>query len=159
MIRRIGGRRWQTLHKGVYMIGVIALLHFMLQAKLDVTQPVMMVGLFMMLMGWRTLPTRGMGASAAALVALAVASSIGTALVEATWYHVQNHLTLTDVLQANLSVEDGLRPAAWVLLVGFGVAALRTGRVLLNAEGKLAPHLRKMIGLYLGTSEKRADIA
>ena len=142
MIRRIGGKRWQALHRSVYAIGALALLHFMLQAKLDVTQPVLMTGLFLMLMGWRALQKRGLGDSVAALVALAAASSVGTALLEPMWYHVQNHLEVLDVLQANLSVDDGLRPAVWVLLVGIGTAALRAGCLIVKAKDDLAPRSR-----------------
>ena len=142
MIRRIGGKRWQALHKCVYVIGALALFHFMLQAKLDVTQPVLMTGLFLILMGWRALQKRGLGDSVPALVALAAASSVGTALLESTWYHVQNHLAVPDVLRANLSVDDGLRPAVWVLLVGIGAGVLRAGCVIAKARSNLAPRVR-----------------
>ncbi len=142
MIRRIGGKRWQTLHKSVYIISVLALLHFMLQAKLDITQPSIMLGLFLILMGWRVLQSRGLGHSAPALVGLAAASSVGTAVAEASWYHVLNHLSVADVLWANLSVDDGLRPAALVMLVGLSVAALRAACVLLRSERQPWSHTR-----------------
>ena len=41
MIRRLGPN-WRTLHSLVYGIGVLGLLHFMIQAKADVSEPVMM---------------------------------------------------------------------------------------------------------------------
>ncbi len=147
IIRRIGGKRWQGLHKSVYAIGVLALFHFMLQAKLDVTQPLVMLGLFLILMGWRVLQSRGLGGSVLALVGLAAASGIGTAVAEAIWYHVRNHLSVSDVLQSNPSFDDGLRPAAWVLLLGLQVAALRTACVMVAATRGPWSHTRwRLVG-------------
>ena len=141
MIRRIGGRRWQTLHKSAYASGILALLHFMLQARLDISQPILVVGLFLMLMGWRALQTRGLGDSVAALMVLAATSGIATAVLEASWYQIRNHLSVLVVLEANLSIDEGLRPAVWVLVVGTATAALRAARVALAARrGIPSPH-------------------
>ena len=146
MIRRIGGKRWQTLHKSVYAIGILALLHFMLQAKLDISQPILMVGLFLLLMGWRALQARSLGDTVAALLMLAAASGIATAVLEASWYHFLNHLSVFDVLEANLSIDEGLRPAVWVLVVGLAVAGLRAARVALNARnGIRSPRSRSTL--------------
>ena len=129
MIRRLGSQRWLQLHRAVYGLGVLALLHFMLQAKLDITQPVLMTGLFLIAMGWRLLQMRKWGDNVPALFALAVVAGLGTALVEASWYHLVNHLPFADVLDANLSFDDDLRPAWWVFIAGCGIAALRVGRL------------------------------
>ncbi len=66
MIRRLGPR-WKTLHSLVYGIAAIALLHFMIQAKADVSEPVMMTGFFLILMLFRVLVKRGAPAWGAAL--------------------------------------------------------------------------------------------
>ena len=129
MIRRLGSKRWQQLHRSVYGLGVLALLHFLLQAKLDITQPVLMVGLFLIAMGWRLLQMRKWGDAVPALLGLAVAAGLGTALVEASWYHLVNHLPFADVFDANLSFDDDLRPAWWVFFAGCAIAALRVGRL------------------------------
>src|SRR5487761_85034 len=55
MVRRLGSRRWQALHRFVYLIGVLGLVHFFLQSKLDEWEPTVMIGLFAWLMGWRAL--------------------------------------------------------------------------------------------------------
>ncbi len=39
-IRRLGGRRWNRLHKLVYATGVIAVLHYWWLVKADVTRPI-----------------------------------------------------------------------------------------------------------------------
>ena len=39
-IRRLGGKRWNELHRTVYAIGLLALLHYVWLVKLDITKPV-----------------------------------------------------------------------------------------------------------------------
>ncbi len=139
MIRRIGGKRWQQLHRIVYGLGALALLHFMLQAKLDISQPVLMSGLFLILMGWRALQSRGLGDSVAALIGVAVLAGTGTALIEACWYHAFNRLPIADVIAANLSFDNGPSAAGWVVVCGLGVAVLRIGRLAWNRWGHVLP--------------------
>ena len=107
----------------------------MLQAKLDVFQPVLMTGLFFLMMGWRLLQRRKLGDDLRALPGLAVASAIATALVEAGWYGVVNHLSVGEILAANLSLDDGPRPAVIVLLAGVFLMASRWGRLALVRIG------------------------
>jgi sulfoxide reductase heme-binding subunit YedZ len=38
-IRRLGGRRWNRLHRAIYLAAPLAVLHFYLSVKLDVTLP------------------------------------------------------------------------------------------------------------------------
>jgi methionine sulfoxide reductase heme-binding subunit len=39
MVRRLGGRRWQELHRTIYAIAMIAVLHFWWMVKLDTREP------------------------------------------------------------------------------------------------------------------------
>lgn len=39
MIRRLGGQRWQRLHRLAYVAAVLAVLHFLWLVKLDITEP------------------------------------------------------------------------------------------------------------------------
>lgn len=39
MIRRLGGKRWKQLHRSVYLIGILAILHFLWLVKADVREP------------------------------------------------------------------------------------------------------------------------
>ena len=41
MVRRLGGRRWQQLHRAVYVVAVAALAHFWWLVKIGYTQPLM----------------------------------------------------------------------------------------------------------------------
>jgi sulfoxide reductase heme-binding subunit YedZ len=120
MVRRLGPA-WQRLHRLVYPITALALLHYFIQSKIDVTQPVLMTGFFVWLMGFRLLARRAVPGPAG-LAGLAVAASLLTALIEAGWYGVATGAMPLRVLAANLDVSLGLRPAAWVLLAGLAVA-------------------------------------
>jgi sulfoxide reductase heme-binding subunit YedZ len=128
MIRRIGPARWNRLHTLAYPIGLLALLHYMLQTKLDVSKPLLLVGLFLWLMGWRLLQRFKRGDSVPALMALAFVAPAVTALFEAGWYHLRNGIDVVDVLSADLSFDDGLRPVWLVLIAGLAVVALRAAR-------------------------------
>jgi methionine sulfoxide reductase heme-binding subunit len=53
MVRRLGGKRWQRLHQSIYVIGLLALVHFFQQTKADVWLPTFVAGLFGWLIGYR----------------------------------------------------------------------------------------------------------
>lgn len=129
-VRRLGGRRWQRLHRIVYGIGVLALVHFALQSKIDVTEAMLMAGLFLWLMGYRLLAPKGGAPSLPRLALLAGAAALGTALLEAGWYAVGTGVPPWPVLLANLDTSFGLRPALWVGIAGLGAGLLRAARLL-----------------------------
>src|SRR5208282_5972200 len=117
MIRRLGGERWKTLHSLVYAIAAIALLHFMIQAKADVSEPVMMTGFFAILMLFRAVMKRGAPAWVAELAAAVVSPPL-TALIEAAWYALVRHIPFWEVLGANVDPDMAFRPSAYVALGG-----------------------------------------
>lgn len=123
-IRRLGGPRWNRLHQLVYPATALALLHFFMQQKLDVTQPVLMTGLFVWLMGWRVMQHYGRGTGFFNLVALAALSGLLTALIEAGWYAAATGIDPARVLAANLSFAYAISPSWWVAGAGLGVALL-----------------------------------
>ena len=51
-MRRLG-RRWGQLHKLVYAIGVLAVLHFWWLVKSDIREPLLYAGILAALLGWR----------------------------------------------------------------------------------------------------------
>jgi len=53
MIRRLGARRWQRLHRLVYLIGVGGIVHFLWLVKSDITQPLMYGAILALLLGFR----------------------------------------------------------------------------------------------------------
>jgi sulfoxide reductase heme-binding subunit YedZ len=51
-IRRLG-RRWGQLHKAIYAVGVLAVLHFWWLVKSDIREPALYAGILAVLLGWR----------------------------------------------------------------------------------------------------------
>lgn len=120
--RRLG-RRWKKLHKLVYPIGVLALFHYAIQSKADVTNAVFLAGLFVWLMGWRMMKRRWQQ-KLWPLLPLALGAGLAASVVEAAWYAVRNHVDPMLVWTANFDLSYGPRPAVWVLIVALGVVAL-----------------------------------
>jgi sulfoxide reductase heme-binding subunit YedZ len=54
-MRWLGGRRWQMLHRGVYVVALLALLHFwwMRAGKQDFAEVLVYAGILAVLLGWR----------------------------------------------------------------------------------------------------------
>lgn len=53
MMKKLGGKRWQLLHKLVYVIAIFAVLHYWWLVKKDITQPVIYASLLAVLLGYR----------------------------------------------------------------------------------------------------------
>lgn len=123
-VRRLGGERWKHLHALIYPATALGILHFFMQQKLDVTEPTLMAGLFVWLMGWRVMQRYGRGTGFANMLALAVAAGLGTALIEAGWYAAATGVDPARVLAANLSFDYTVSPAWWVAGSAVAVAVL-----------------------------------
>jgi len=132
MMRRLGGKRWRRLHQASYVIAILAIVHFFWQSKLDVTEPVIMAGLYLWLMAFRLLPNRARrgGAALAWMAGLAAVCGTLTALGEALYYNLRVGAKLERVLSAHFSFDYGLAPGWMVLAITGGVlavAAIRMG--------------------------------
>ena len=57
-IRRMGGKRWQQLHRLVYITAVCGVVHYYWLVKSDIRLPVFYGLLVALLLGWRTLAAR-----------------------------------------------------------------------------------------------------
>ncbi|HET7755931.1 MAG TPA: protein-methionine-sulfoxide reductase heme-binding subunit MsrQ [Steroidobacteraceae bacterium] len=57
MMRRLG-RRWQSLHRLVYVIAVLGVWHFYWQVKRDVREPLIYAGMLGILLGYRVVRAR-----------------------------------------------------------------------------------------------------
>ena len=133
-MRRMG-RGWKRLHKLIFAIAVLALLHYFLQSKADVTAAVFVTGLYVWEVLWRLAP-RAWQRSVWLLPPLAVIAAAATAGIEATWYALATGANAQRVLAANLNIAFGPRPAVEVLILGvavFAVACLRRVRRRLPA--------------------------
>jgi sulfoxide reductase heme-binding subunit YedZ len=126
MIRRLGARRWQRLHRVVYAIALLAVVHYCMQSKLDLWEPTIMAGLYAWLMGYRLL-ARPVGArtrlSLVGVGVLGVAVAVLTALGEAAFFWIAYGADPVLVIAANWSIDIGVRPAVVVLAVTLAITA------------------------------------
>lgn len=53
MIRRLGGRRWQALHRSVYAIAILGVMHFWWLVKADISKPLLYSVVLAALLGAR----------------------------------------------------------------------------------------------------------
>jgi sulfoxide reductase heme-binding subunit YedZ len=58
-IRRLGGKRWNALHKLVYVSAILGVLHYWWKVKLDVTNPMIYAAIVAVLLGWRVVKAIG----------------------------------------------------------------------------------------------------
>ncbi|HEV7327378.1 MAG TPA: protein-methionine-sulfoxide reductase heme-binding subunit MsrQ [Bosea sp. (in: a-proteobacteria)] len=133
MIRRLGSGRWQRLHNLVYPIACLGLFHFALQSKIDVTQPVLLSGLFALLLAYRGLNRFKIPLSFTSLALAALATGLATALAETAWYAFATGASAWLIFQANADIvvyQDwtALRPGHWVALAGLALAVLHLFR-------------------------------
>lgn len=142
MIRRLGARRWQRLHWLVYPIALLAVVHFWMQAKLEVWEPTIMAGLYIWLMGYRLLASRLAVRGRLPLLWVALlgpAAAVLTALGEAVYFHFAYHVGPMRVIAANWSLATGVRPAAVVLGLGLAVAAAGALRAFASEQQRRRP--------------------
>lgn len=130
MVRRLGGRNWRRLHRLVYAIGILAAVHFFLQSKLNVAEPIVMAGLLTWLLGYRLLPD----ASGQPLRRVAQLAGLGllvgflTLGGEFAYYWLAFHADPLRLLAAGFSLKTGIRPGWIVLAIGALVTALAAVR-------------------------------
>jgi len=139
MVRRLGGKRWQLLHRLVYVIGVLAVIHYCFQSKLDLWEPTIMAGLLFWLLGYRLLLWRfGVRGHLALpwLAGLGLAAPLVTALGEAVYFRLAFHAPLMRVLATNFSLVTGIRPAVIVLAIGLAVTVAGAARAALAPADK-----------------------
>ncbi|MDX1508891.1 MAG: protein-methionine-sulfoxide reductase heme-binding subunit MsrQ [Woeseiaceae bacterium] len=57
-MRRRLGRRWNTLHKSVYVVGVLGVVHYWWQVKSDFREPLIYAAILALLLGYRLMTSR-----------------------------------------------------------------------------------------------------
>jgi sulfoxide reductase heme-binding subunit YedZ len=147
-IRYMGARNWQRLHNANYLITGLAVLHVVL-ARGTYTEQYLLSGIFAWLMAWRVLERYRLGTDARALMALAVAACLVTALLEAGCYWAVRGYEPSGTLLNNFNpaLFEITVPAAWQvlafgLLFAFAAAArnalgARSGRFAVRQIGSL----------------------
>ena len=117
------GRGWKRLHRLIFPIALLAVLHAVIQAKSNASEPLMMAGLLLWLVGWRLWPLPG-ALRLLALLTLSLAAALATAGLEYLWYDNFTRLPAARILAANLDWAVAPRPAALVALIALGFTAL-----------------------------------
>ncbi len=56
MVKRLGGRNWQRLHRTVYVINILAVFHFMMMVKGNQNEPKIYLAIVLTLLGIRLIP-------------------------------------------------------------------------------------------------------
>ena len=138
MVRRLGGLRWNRLHQIVYVIALLALIHFFQQTKADIWVPTFVASLFTWLMGYRfiiwwqktneepsPLMLLGLAVAVAALTFVAEAIGIGIA------FSVSPLMILQMAFDVDLENLD-IRPGWLVLAAGLCVVILDIVRARLR---------------------------
>lgn len=138
-IRRLGGRRWQRLHRLIYVVALLAVIHYFMQSKLDEWEPTIMAGFLAWLMSYRVLSRRyttstGLPIWLLGLMSLFIATA--TAVGEAVYFWVSRDINPLLVLPVNFSLDTGVRPALVVLAVGLLVCAVGAIRSHVNATAR-----------------------
>jgi len=126
MVRRIGGPHWRRLHQIVYVIALLALIHYFQQTKADVTVPTFAASLFLWLMAYRLLAwwydTSELSTSS--LLTLAVVVSVVTFAGEAIGIAIAFHVSPMRVLNTVFDFDAGTRPGWQILAAGLAVVAV-----------------------------------
>lgn len=125
-IRRLGPR-WRALHRLAYPIAALALVHYLMQSKLDAASATLLVGLFFLLMAYRLMDRAGRLQPVWLFVAALLAVP-ATMVFELGWYAAATSVPVDRVWAANFTYFSHfvgpLRPAWDVGLAGGAVALL-----------------------------------
>ncbi|MEQ8391514.1 MAG: ferric reductase-like transmembrane domain-containing protein [Thalassospira sp.] len=133
------GAKWTKLHKIVYPIAILGVVHFFMQSKIDVSEATLMAGLFVTLMLYRFAHWRGWSLrSVTTLLGIAIVAGLSTAGIEYAWYALATGVPADRVASANLEWMWPMRPAWNVFLSGLGMIIVcqfgrdGAGRVLIG---------------------------
>jgi sulfoxide reductase heme-binding subunit YedZ len=128
MVRRLG-RKWQSLHRLVYLICLLGLIHYSMQSKLEQWEPAIADGIFVWLMGYRLLAWKFAVRGRLPLpwvAGLGVAATLLTGIGEAIYFRIAfPRVDPLRVLAANFSLQTGIRPA--VVVFAFALIVLAAG--------------------------------
>lgn len=130
-IRRLGAQRWSRLHALIYPLTLLALWHGALQSKIDVSEHVVMTGLFLALMGVRLMRRVGMALEPVPLLGLVPVAMTATAGLEYLWYALATGVPADLVFAANFMPGLQPRPA-----LGVGMLVLSLPIIALLASVK-----------------------
>ncbi len=136
MQRRLGGLNWRRLHQAVYVIALLALIHYFQQTKADVTVPTLAAGLFGWLISYRLLAwwQETSELNTRSLLGLSIVVAALTFAGEAVGIGIAFGVSPLRVLEVAFDVQAGIRPGWQVLAAGLAVVALDFVRARWNSR-------------------------
>ena len=136
MTRRLGPLRWRRLHRAIYAIALLGLIHYFQQTKADVTVPVFAAGLFLWLIAYRLLvwwqDTTEL--STLSLLGLTIVVAALTFASEAVGIAIAYNVSPMRVLGVAFDLKAGIRPGWQVLGAGLAVVLLDIVRARWNGR-------------------------
>ncbi len=57
-VKKLGAKRWRALHRGIYIAGIGAVVHYWMMVKADLSQPMIHAGILAVLLGYRLFKSR-----------------------------------------------------------------------------------------------------
>ena len=122
-IKRLGAEKWRKLHWLIYPLTAIGIFHGILQARIDVSEGIVMAGIFLALMAVRRLRHYA-PLNALTLAGTALAAAIVSAGLEYLWYSLGTKIPAARVFAANFNWIAQPRPALTVFLIAIGVSII-----------------------------------
>jgi sulfoxide reductase heme-binding subunit YedZ len=133
-IKRLGAQRWTKLHKIIFILTPLAVVHAFLQSKIDVTDATIIAALAVLLLAMRLLKRYGNANNPIAVAGVAIGVALATALMEAGWFALLTGVDPRLVLEADLDITNP-RPVWYAL--GAGLIVTVIALVRRNARGKV----------------------
>lgn len=133
MVKRLGALRWMRLHRLVYAVALLGIVHFFMQVRIKAWEPSLIAGLMVCLAGVRMLRRWRGSTGLAALIFLSVIAGAATALIEAAYYTFSMNAPFMVVLNSNLDFEWEIRPAWFVLALSLVLPLAQALRAALGA--------------------------
>jgi methionine sulfoxide reductase heme-binding subunit len=122
-IRRLGAEKWTKLHKIIFFLTPLAVIHAFLQSKIDVTDATIIASFAVLLISLRLLKRYGNAENPLAVAGVAVGVALATALIEAGWFALLTGVDPRLVLEADLDITM-LRPCWYALGAGLVVTLI-----------------------------------
>ncbi len=131
MVRRLGGMRWRRLHQLIYVIALLALIHYFQQTKADISVPTFTAAIFAWLMAYRVAGWWQGRAELSTLMLLVMTIVVAavTLVGEVLGIALVFNAPLGRILPQIWDFEAGIRPGWQVLGAGLIVAVVDFVRV------------------------------
>ena len=141
MVRRLGGMRWRRVHQLIYVIALLALIHYFQQTKADVSVPTFTAAIFAWLMAYRILGWwQGKAElSTRTLLAMTIAVAAGTLIGEVLGIALVFNAPISRILPQIWDFDAGIRPGWQILGAGLIVVAVEFIRARTAKPSRAAP--------------------